>query len=263
MAPDKAQIMENIADLVTLVRQQGATRGFRFWRMLHAAHASRTPLQTIGLPSPLRSITIRRGTSDWKVVNQIFVQGHYHFPGCDFQPKLILDCGANLGASALYFHAQFPEAIIHAIEPDQSNFELLTRNTEEIANIRTTMAAVWGDDAAVEIIDSSAPPSERSVRAAPDSKLGLAGFTVDSLLKASGFDRIGLLKLDVQGAEREIFTSKGLEWLERTDVIMIELHDFIFPGCSEAFYTALRGRTFAQFQNAHTILIDLRSRSSA
>jgi len=254
--------MQGIADLVALVSQRGVTEGLQFWRALHVARSCRGHLKTLSLPSPLSSITVRGGTSDWHVVNQIFVQEHYHFPSVHHGPKLILDCGANIGASALYFHSQFPKAIIYAIEPDESNFDLLTRNTKEIANIRGVNAAVWGDDVAVEIVDPATPPSERSVRAARNSDSALAGHTVETLLASSGFDRIGLLKLDVQGAEREIFSSDHLEWLGRTDVIMIELHDFILRGCSQAFYNALNGRTFAQFQNAHTILIDLRPRRS-
>lgn len=249
---------QGIADLLTLTDRLGMIEGFHFWRRLYAARKSRASLHTLPLPAPLGSITIRGGSTDWHVVRQIFVQRHYVFPDIKLSPALVLDCGANLGASSLYFHSQFPEAVICAVEPDQSNFDLLTENTEKIDRIRCIHGAVWGDDAALEIADPDAPPSEKSVCRARDSASRLLGYSVNTLLKQSGFDRIGLLKLDVQGSEREIFSTGRREWLDRTDVIMIELHDFIWPGCGSSFYDALHGRRFLQFQNAHTILIDLR-----
>src|SRR6186997_720585 len=89
-------------------------------------------------------ITLRNGTSDAKVFSQVFahnqyelawypqhsdVVAHYHdILAAGFSP-LIIDLGANNGASALWFRTRFPEATIVAVEPDPTNVEVCRENT--------------------------------------------------------------------------------------------------------------------------------------
>ncbi len=46
----------------------------------------------------------------------------------DFQPKLIIDAGANVGFASLWFLQRFPNTEIIAIEPESSNCEMLKKN---------------------------------------------------------------------------------------------------------------------------------------
>jgi hypothetical protein len=68
--------------------------------------------------------------------------------------------------------------------------------------------------------------------------------------------QIDLLKLDVEGAERELF-SQNPDWLNNVSAIFIELHDPFVPGCAQAFYSALTSRPFRQEQRGDTTFIDL------
>ena len=68
----------------------------------------------------------------------------------------------------------------------------------------------------------------------------IPAITISQLLAMSGEQRIGLLKIDIEGAEREVFAADSDEWLEKTDAMIIELHDWHKPGCSEAFMAAIR-----------------------
>ena len=65
------------------------------------------------------------------------------------------------------------------------------------------------------------------------------GLTVDAILRDAGQNRVDLLKIDIEGAEREVMSSSA-NWIDRVGVLMIELHDDIKPGCSEAFRSATR-----------------------
>lgn len=57
--------------------------------------------------------------------------------------------------------------------------------------------------------------------------------TLEMLMKKTGLMTIDLLKVDIDGAEIELF--KGdCSWLRNVGVIAIELHDWITPGCSKA-----------------------------
>jgi hypothetical protein len=66
----------------------------------------------------------RQGTSDSEVFKDIFVRRNYRLPVYT-RPKLIIDGGAYVGYSSLYFSLKYPEAKIIAVEPEDSNFELL------------------------------------------------------------------------------------------------------------------------------------------
>lgn len=64
--------------------------------------------------------------------------------------------------------------------------------------------------------------------------------TVAKLLKDSGFDEIDLLKVDIEGAEKEVFGAADVdEWLPKVKVIAIELHDRMKDGCSYEFFKAV------------------------
>jgi hypothetical protein len=66
------------------------------------------------------------------------------------------------------------------------------------------------------------------------------GVTINSVLKTSGFERISILKIDIEGGERELF-SGPLDWLEATDNIVIELHG---ADCARIFFDAVKQHNF-------------------
>ena len=53
----------------------------------------------------------------------------------DFSPTRIIDIGANVGASAIYFHSQYPNAQVTCFEPSTKNFGYLTQNLQDIDHI--------------------------------------------------------------------------------------------------------------------------------
>lgn len=53
----------------------------------------------------------------------------------DFSPTRIIDIGANVGASAIYFHSQYPNAQVTCFEPSTKNFRYLTQNLQDINHI--------------------------------------------------------------------------------------------------------------------------------
>jgi hypothetical protein len=64
------------------------------------------------------------------------------------------------------------------------------------------------------------------------------GMTIETLMKEVGISSIGLLKLDVEGAEAEIFQNAA--WIKDVQTIAIELHDRIKPGCRSSVEAAAK-----------------------
>src|SRR5207248_1086360 len=58
----------------------------------------------------------------------IFVERHYAFRWNESRPPRILDLGANLGLSVLFWKRQEPRAQVLALEPDPEIFAVLERN---------------------------------------------------------------------------------------------------------------------------------------
>ena len=129
---------------------------------------------------------------------QIFLEKHYEY-ATDASEPFILDCGAHIGMSALYFALRHPRATIHAFEADADIAHILAKNVEAFGldNVTAHNAAVWTHDHGVnfqvEGSDSGAVNADAATKA-PSIRLRdiLADNAVD------------MLKMDIEGAEFEV-----------------------------------------------------------
>lgn len=87
-------------------------------------------------------VYVRPGTADQAVYDEGFVDREYDI-SCP-EPKFIIDAGAHIGLSIVWFAKKYPHARILAIEPEESNFKLLCRNTRRYPLMTVLRAAVWG-----------------------------------------------------------------------------------------------------------------------
>lgn len=192
-----------------------------------------------------RPVIIRPGTSDLRCLRKVFVNQEYMVP-FEANPGLIIDAGANIGLASLFFANTFPRAEIIAIEPEPSNYDLLTRNCAGVPNVTFRQAAIWNQDVSLRIANPDAEKWEFTVK--PDRTNGSAikGLTIPQILAESGHDTIEILKLDVEGAELQLFSDECEEWLPRVKILVIELHDRTVPGCGRAVYSKVCRRPFLQ-----------------
>ncbi len=155
--------------------------------------------------------------------------------------ELIVDCGANVGYSSAYFLSRFPRCRLIAVEPDGSNFEILEKNLRPFAGRVTALrAGVWPRRAGLRISEEKFGDGREwsyTVRETrPGESRQLDGIDIASLLRTSGFERISILKIDVEGAEKWIFAENFEDWLDKVDVLVIELHG---QDCSDVFHRAI------------------------
>jgi FkbM family methyltransferase len=143
---------------------------------------------------------------------------------------LIVDCGANIGASALYFRLVFPESQVVAIEPEQENFELLRHNTALLSGVTVLQNAIASEPRLVQITDSG--DGSWAFRAGVDAVAGVVlgevqAITIDDVLLAVAPDAVPfMLKVDIEGAEGDLFANRH-DTLARFPVVVIELHDWM------------------------------------
>jgi hypothetical protein len=60
----------------------------------------------------------------------------------------------------------------------------------------------------------------------------ITSITLDEILDSNNWDTIDILKIDIEGAEKQLFESNYQNWLPKTKVIMVETHDRMIPKCS-------------------------------
>jgi hypothetical protein len=79
--------------------------------------------------------------------------------------------------------------------------------------------------------------------------------TAGDLIEEYGLDRVNLFKIDIEGAEYEVFSDPGSsEWLTSVDAIAIELHDRFRPGCSRAFFSRVGELTMETTMGTNTFV---------
>jgi len=60
--------------------------------------------------------------------------------------------------------------------------------------------------------------------------------TMETLMKENGISTIDFLKVDIEGAEKEVF--QNCTWIKNVRVIAIELHDRLRPDCLSTVQSA-------------------------
>ena len=152
--------------------------------------------------------------------------------------KFIIDAGANIGTSAIYFAKQYPEVKIVAIEAEYSNYCILRENIAEYENITPVHAALWGSNCKKEIKDRKTGHWGYTVSDAEEHSSNTGQFvhcmTLNRVMKDYDFERIDILKIDIEGGEKDVFENSN-GWIDSVETIVAELHDRINMDVIEHF----------------------------
>lgn len=189
---------------------------------------------------------LRMLSSDILTCWQVFIKQEYDFI-VEAHPKVIIDAGANIGLASIYFANKYPNAKIIAIEPEQSNFELLKENIAPYPNVIPVQAALWHKNEEINLVDPGLGKwgFMTEMKNAPENIVGDTCYTVeamsiDRIMNDYHLDKIDILKVDIEGAEKEVF-SNALSWIEKVDALIIELHERMKTGCNRSFYCGSNG----------------------
>jgi FkbM family methyltransferase len=210
----------------------GPSRAFSAARSILRAEKQQRGQQTALPLSP--PFWIRAGTTDLWTFEEVFFRHVYRYDV--EQPSVIVDLGAHIGCATRYFAERYPDATIVAVEPSPDSFALLVRNTESYKHVHCVQAAIWGCDQVVAIADRYSNPTRISVESDGDVKV--RAISLPRLLADFGLDRVDILKMDIEGSERSLFAA-NTEWLSKIGVLLIEIHDRMWNGCSRAVWSAV------------------------
>jgi FkbM family methyltransferase len=145
------------------------------------------------------------------------------------QVKIVLDIGANVGATALYFARLFPNARIYAFEPAPDNFAVLERNIANSKRIRGFNFGLGTGDAELELYHSDNPVNFGGYSLHPkgsdtSKKVRIRVRKVAAVLEELSLEKIDVVKVDTEGAEWDILTAFPENVLQTAQYVTGELH---------------------------------------
>lgn len=195
--------------------------GYKTWRFLKELEKGNQndppcPVTFRNLTYP---ILIRPGTKDAHTIINNVIREEYGKVTPAMSPKWMIDAGAYTGDTTAYFLSRFPDLKIIALEPNPPSYEMAKLNLEPYGGRAILLQK------GLYITDGVTFFSGDSTGAS----IGSSGFEIDcttilSLTEQYSIPRIDILKMDIEGAEEAIFSSNPETWLNRVDMLIIEIH---------------------------------------
>ena len=155
-------------------------------------------------------------------VRELFIEEIYSFKTDNPKP-VIIDCGAHIGMSILFFKTLYPGASIIAFEPDTHNHSLTETNLKNwgYQDVQLFKKAVWINNGTIhfnQLNDMGSSIVEE------DKDAGGDVVSVESVrLKDYLNNKVDFLKLDIEGAEFAVITD-SMEKLQNVENLFIEYH---------------------------------------
>jgi FkbM family methyltransferase len=189
-----------------------------------------------------KDIWVRPGTPDLRVAFQS-LRSELDILS-DLLPRdfdgLIVDAGGYIGTTALQLARMYPSSTVVTVEASSQNFAMLERNVAGVPNIVPIQAGLHSESGkSLDLVDRGTGAwgfsiATGSAQAHVGSVETVKTVTLAEVAARFPGKRIGIVKMDIEGAEHAILESRD-EALEAAEAVFIELHDRIVPGCSDAF----------------------------
>ena len=177
------------------------------------------------------NIFYRPHTSDVPLILSIFAGvREYDIPADPSTFDAILDLGANIGLFSILYAYRYPGKKIVAVEPESENFRIMQKNVDNgQISVFTEKAGMWYRRSDLRVIDHgnnwAFSVEEVAGEECKESDI-VKGIDIDSLCEKYELKGSLLIKMDIEGSERQIFEHIGeARWLDRTAVLMMEIHD--------------------------------------
>lgn len=184
-------------------------------------------------------VTVRGNNhSDYSVFKQIFnfeeykliytlLKNNHSFLNNE---SVLIDAGANVGYTTMYFSQFLNLKKIICIEPSIDNVQILNENIKNLDNYNTITVyqrALTNNKNANFSLDTSFRDQKDWSITTTQNELGnVKGITINELIETHNLKEITVLKIDIEGAERFIFnTNNDLSFLKSVKILAIEIHD--------------------------------------
>lgn len=175
------------------------------------------------------SITIRGNNAiDRSVIKYVFYY-QYHLPPTTLPlDATILDLGTNIRLTIRHFKHLYPQSKIYGFEMDKNNFEICQINCQNLENVTLVNEAVWTTTGTIQYADEVDTDAYAITADAATQTKEAPSISLPDILERFSLEKVDYLKMDIEGAEKNILESDDLSWMQKIQVMSIELHEDAF-----------------------------------
>ncbi len=180
--------------------------------------------------SPSSDLDVFQQVYGWEEYKEVVKEYKKWFTNKADYKLNIIDAGSNIGLTSLFFIDHFVQPTIICIEPEIENFKILDFNLKNNnqSTLVTIHGAIWSSNSRIKIVKDFRDKLDWSFRVEETiNSDGIQAYSINQLVVDNNFDIIDILKIDIEGSEKQIFTSKGsnVDFLKITRCIALEIHD--------------------------------------
>ena len=245
MKHDIRHHLRTLANWLAILRSEGWSTLSR----LRHLNGQETTLQLRSLAHPFHLRLIPSHVDG--LVQNVF-RGEYDALLAGRNPKVIIDAGSFIGDLACHWATRFPEARIIALEPNAENFAFARRNTDPYSGrIALLNAGLWSHRCALSVSGSEMGSQVSESAAAQPGCIDAVD--IPWLMENHQFERLDILKLDIEGAEKVVLGPGCADWTGRVGELVVEMHGAdieaeIVARLAGFGFTACRRRSLVFFQ---------------
>lgn len=154
--------------------------------------------------------------------SDIFEKGIYRFEADNSKPRII-DGGANIGLSVIYFKQLYPESSIVAFEPDEKIYSCLKNNisNRNLRNVEVVRKALWDAEMILEFDTEGSDAGRVNTAEGSQEVVTVPATRLRNYLE----EPVDLLKLDIEGAETRVIKDCE-DLLKNVKKLFVEYHSF-------------------------------------
>ena len=162
------------------------------------------------------------GMAFYDTYKEVFETEIYKFNTNSSSP-LIIDCGANMGVSVLFFSKNYPNAKIYAFEPDSTVLPFIEKNIKTYAlnNVILSPKAVWNEETELTFYTDNGLGGRIGMEYENQKPVFVSTVRLKDLLN----QEVDMLKIDIEGAEYTVIKDCE-EFLSNVKHIFLEYHSF-------------------------------------
>jgi FkbM family methyltransferase len=163
--------------------------------------------------------------ADSFIFSELFLHNYYdlRLPGV---PRNILDLGANIGLTAIFWNRTYPQTKLACVEPMPNNLEVLKWNIAENKVDITVLegaVAVADGEIRMEIAEKDFGHQVATETSTGKETIKVNAYSMPTILNRLGWSEIDLLKVDIEGYEAYLL-KENRDWLRQVNHMIIELH---------------------------------------
>lgn len=174
---------------------------------------------------------------EFLIFDEIMVRQEYAVPSLKTETvRSIVDAGANIGLVSLYYSAMYPDAVIHAYEPNPLLFPRLKAHVAQCLRIVPHERALGGTSGNLTFYVNPEKSIASSLLERPNMTLvpyEVTVMTLDEAVTQAGLPPLDILQFDVEGAEYLMLERSHAASASR--VLIGEIHEDLSGKPVEAF----------------------------